>query len=69
MDKREKFKDLATKRVNEILKKMRVLSNLSNKYNYDYTDEDVYNIFKTLRNALNQSELIFKSKKNNEFKL
>lgn len=48
MDKIEKFEVLAEKRMTEIIKKIRLLGNLSNKSNYNYTDKHVKEIMKTL---------------------
>lgn len=41
----EKFKRLATYRTNLALDKLRILGNLSNKSNYEYTEEEVNKIF------------------------
>jgi hypothetical protein len=46
--KRDKFVALAEKRVVRAVKAIRVVGNLSNKTNYDYTDEDVTKILDTL---------------------
>lgn len=42
--KRDKFKSLAENRVNSVLNNLRLIGNLSNKSNYDYTSEDVRKI-------------------------
>jgi len=39
-DKREKFKELAEKRVTRAIKDIRLIGNLANKNNYIYTDQD-----------------------------
>ena len=39
--RREKFAELATKRVGRATHAIRVIGNLSNKSNYEYTDQDV----------------------------
>ena len=36
----ERFKRLASKRTNEILEKIRILGNCSNKSSYEYTEDD-----------------------------
>jgi len=41
----ERFKKIASKRVNKILEDFRLLSNCSNKGNYEYTEEDILKIF------------------------
>lgn len=49
---RQKFVRLANKRVNSAIKQIRLVSNLSNKSNYDYTDQDVEKIFTALQREL-----------------
>ena len=50
---REKFVELAEKRVQKTIKSMRLIGNLANKTNYKYGDEDLKKIFSTLRRELN----------------
>lgn len=50
---REKFARLATKRVNSAIKAINLIGNLSNKSNYDYSEEDVTKIFRALQGELN----------------
>ena len=45
---REKFVELAEKRVTKTLKDIRLIGNLSNKSNYSYSHEDVKKIYLTL---------------------
>lgn len=45
---RRKFVELASKRVSRALKDIQLIGNLSNRSNYDYTDQDVSKIFKAL---------------------
>lgn len=40
IDKREKFKELAEKRVTRTIKDIRLIGNLANRNNYSYTDQD-----------------------------
>jgi len=49
---REKFVELAEKRVQKTIKSMRLIGNLSNKTNYSYEDADLKKIFSTLRREL-----------------
>lgn len=46
---RQKFVELAEKRVSRAIKDIRLVGNLSNRSNYSYTDEDVKKIVKALR--------------------
>lgn len=49
---RDKFVRLATKRVSNALKSIQLIGNLSNRSNYDYTEEDVQKIFRALQEEL-----------------
>ena len=71
MDERKsKFKKLAEKRVNNTLKCIQLIGNLSNKSNYEYSQEDVNAIFKAIRQELQITESRFKvNKRSNKFKL
>ena len=60
--KKEKFKELAEKRVNNAMKNIQLIGNLSNTRAYEYNDEDVKKIFKTLREEISIAESKFKSK-------
>lgn len=51
-NKSENFKRLAEKRVTDCVKKLRLIGNLSNKNNYDYTDEQARKIISTLENEI-----------------
>lgn len=67
--KEKKFRELAEKRVNSALKNIQLIGNLSNTRAYEYKEEDVKKMFKTLREELSIAESKFKSKgRNNNFK-
>ena len=59
----EKFKRVATKRTNELLEKIRILGNCSNKSTYEYTEEDVMKIFKSIEKQLEITKIRFSNKK------
>jgi hypothetical protein len=59
---RQKFVELAQKRVTRALKDIKLIGNLSNRSNYTYTDEDAKKIYKTLQNALNELKARFDRK-------
>lgn len=63
---REKFVQLAQARVNKALKDIRLIGNLSNRSNYDYTDDDVTKIFKALNEEIAACKKRFDTKKKNE---
>jgi exonuclease VII small subunit len=54
--KREKFIRLAEKRMDNILKGIELMGNLSNSNNYEYTQEDLNKIIKTLKNSISDLE-------------
>jgi|TARA_B100001971_G_C18197928_1_gene542690 hypothetical protein len=56
--KQERFKRLATKRTNNVLKALKVLGNLSNRSAYDYTNEEVDAIF----NAVDKQMRVVRNK-------
>lgn len=58
-DRRERFVALAESRTDKALKAIRLLGNLSNKSNYDYTDEDVSQILKAIRAEVKALEARF----------
>lgn len=68
--KYQKFKNLAEKRVNNTIKNIQLIGNLANTSNYEYTEEDVKKIFKTIKDEIYVSESKFRAKnKNKGFKL
>lgn len=65
---RTKFVQLASKRVSKALNDIRLIGNLSNRSNYDYSDEDVAKIFKALSEEISACRKKFEvaSKKQNK---
>jgi hypothetical protein len=59
---REKFVELAEKRVGRALKDIKLIGNLSNKSNYSYTTGDVKKIHSALKKALDEMKSRFDSK-------
>lgn len=58
---REKFVDLANKRVNRTLKCIKLIGNLSNRSNYQYTEQDVEKIFDALQSEIKVCRNRFRS--------
>ena len=56
----ERFKRLAEQRVNGVLDKLRLLGQLSNRSNYEYTDLEVQAIFKAIQKDVNETKAKFK---------
>ena len=63
---RDKFKRLAERRVNNVIKTIRLIGNLSNKSNYDYTDNDIDKIFSALNAEIKAARARFTSSDGNE---
>lgn len=66
---RERFKKLATLRTNIVLKRLKVLSNCSNRSAYEYTEEDINKIFSEIERRVKEVKAKFHFPKNKEFKL
>lgn len=68
-DKNIKFIKLAESRTNKIIDAIINLSKLSNRQNYEYDNEEVYQIFARLKKEIADTEAMFKinNKKNSNF--
>ncbi len=58
--KRERFRRVAARRVQAIINKLSSLSNCANTYNYEYTEQEIFIMFKTIKEKI---KLLFSSKK------
>lgn len=67
--RKERFRRLAIYRTNMVLDKLRILGNLANKANYDYTDEEVNKIFYAIDSQIRIIKGRFTGKRKKEFKL
>ncbi|MGH1647791.1 hypothetical protein ABE945_08515 [Enterococcus gilvus] len=67
-NKQDKFIRLGENRVNDAIKKIRLIGNLSNKNNYDYTDEQVNEIITALKFEIEdvQKKFIAQQNKNDD---
>ncbi|MBE0426604.1 MAG: hypothetical protein IBX72_08150 [Nitrospirae bacterium] len=65
----DRFKRVASKRTNEILEKIRILGNCSNKSSYEYTGEEVNKIFSEIDKQLKLTKAKFLAGKRERFKL
>ncbi len=65
----ERFKRIAAKRTNEILERIRILGNCSNKSSYDYTEQEINKIFSEIDKQLKFTRAKFFSGKRERFKL
>jgi hypothetical protein len=70
---RKKFISLANKRVSKALQTIQLIGNLSNRSNYDYTQDDVAKIMKALTDEISacrkKFEMAFKKQSKPEFEL
>lgn len=65
----DRFKRIASKRTNDILEKIRILGNCSNKSSYEYTEEEVNKIFSEIDKQLKLTKARFMAGKRDRFKL
>jgi len=65
----ERFKRIATKRTNDILEKIRILGNCSNKSSYEYTEEEINKIFNEIEKQLKLTKAKFLAGKGERFRL
>lgn len=68
-NKRENFKRLAEYRTNEVLKRLKVLGNCSNRSAYDYTEDEVNKIFSEIKRKTEEVKAKFHFPKKEQFKL
>lgn len=64
--KRERFEEVAAKRVQKILDYLGLLANCSNKKNYEYSDEDVKKMLKAIKEKIRFVEGSFNQEVNKE---
>lgn len=67
-EKLEKFERLAEKRVNNVIKRLRLLGNLANKSNYSYTENHVDQLLRAVKGAVRELEARFRNKGKSEDK-
>ena len=58
--KRDRFKRIATKRTQKILKTLKLLGNCANKSNYEYNQEEVDKIFRAIEDEIATTKSKFK---------
>jgi len=66
---RDRFKRLATLRTNSVLKRLKVLSNCSNRNIYEYDEQDIDKIYSEIERKVKESKAKFHFPKKKEFKL
>lgn len=68
VNKRKRFTDLAPIRVNNVLKHIRLVGNMTNKNNYDYFTEEFKKILKDIDDELSLVKSKFKAQENKKIK-
>lgn len=58
-DKHGKFVELANKRVNAAIRAIRLVSNLSNRTNYEYSEEEARRIIRAMQKELDAAKAKF----------
>ena len=58
-EKHERFKRLAEYRTNEILKRLRILGNCSNKSQYQWNEKDIKRIFDAISKEIKTTKNLF----------
>jgi hypothetical protein len=67
--KAQKFQRLANLRTNLILDDLRKIGSLSNKYHYEYSEEEINRIFDTIESAVIDAKSRFQGQTKREFNL
>jgi hypothetical protein len=67
--RKDRFKRVASRRTNEILHRIRILGNCSNKSSYSYSEEDVKKIFAAIEAELRTVKTRFANTKKTNFHL
>jgi hypothetical protein len=65
----QRFKRIATKRTNDIIRRIHILGNCSNRSAYDYTEEEIDKIFTAIGKELKAANARFTFNKKQVFKL
>lgn len=69
--KNEKFMRLAESRTNVVIQKLRLIGNLSNRRNYEYTKKEVDELFNVIESEVKKTKKLFElemEKKESSFK-
>ena len=67
--KKDRFQRLAEKRTNDVLERLRILGNCSNRGQYEYTQDDIQKIFNTIEKEAKAIRLKFRDGETQKFKL
>lgn len=67
--KKNRFQRLAEKRTNDVLERLRILGNCSNRGQYEYTQDDIQKIFSSIEKETKVIKLKFRDGETQKFKL
>jgi hypothetical protein len=65
----ERFRRLATLRTNEILRRLKILGNCSNRQAYAYTEKDIEKIFSAIEKKVKEVRAKFHPRGEDRFRL
>ena len=69
-NRRQNFKRLAASRTNEVLRRLKILGNCSNRSHYDYTEEEINKVFSEIERKVREAKAKFTfPHRDNDFKL
>ncbi len=67
--KRDAFRRLATQRTNAVINRLRILGHCSDSQRYEYTEQDVRKIFRTIESELKTVKAKFTNSSRSKFQL
>jgi len=67
--RRDRFKRLAEKRTQQVVKAMEILGHCGNKHSYAYTEDETQKVFAAIEKKLYETKQKFKSPSDENFKL
>lgn len=70
--KRQRFLEVGEARTNAVLHRIKILGNCSNRNLYDYREEEINKIFRTIKESLDETKakfMIHSGKRKKRFKL
>jgi hypothetical protein len=65
----DRFRRIASRRTNEIVEKIRILGNCSDKSSYEYTEEEINKVFWEIEKHMKLTKCKFLAGKREKFKL
>lgn len=66
--KNEKFVRLAESRTNDVINKLRLIGNLANRRNYEYTETEIKELFTAIEKEVASAKKLFQTELNKDEK-